>query len=153
MAGILSGQTNRIEMSKKMRYEKTKKSGFHHVCLRVPDLKKTTDFYIYALDATLVAEWGTSGHDDHAYILDLGVGDYLEIFQSAQTFDIGSWQHVAVWTDNIDVSFKRALAYGAKVIAEPAQSDIPTRSGQIVKMKYGFIRAPGGEIVEFIEDR
>jgi len=135
-----------------MGYAKNKSRGIHHVCLRVPDLKKTADFYIYALDAQLVAEWGADGQDDHAYILDLGTGDYLEIFQSSQYFDIGSWQHVAVWTDNIEVSFKRALAYGAAVVAEPNQSNIPTRCGQVVKMKYGFVRAPGGEIVEFIED-
>ncbi|MDR1530900.1 MAG: VOC family protein [Clostridiales bacterium] len=135
-----------------MAYERKKKKGIHHVCLRVPDLKKTADFYIYALDAQLVCEWGRDGTEDHAYILDLGTGDFLEIFETRQDFDIGRWQHVAVWTDNIEVSFKRALAYGGTAVSQPAHSEIPTRSGQIVKMNYGFIRAPGGEIVEFIED-
>jgi len=134
-----------------MRYMKHKNQGIHHACLRVPDLKRTADFYIYALDAQLVAEWGTDGADDHAYILDLGTGDYLEIFESQEDLNIGRWQHLAVWTDNIQVSFQRAIAYGATTMAEPAQSSIPTRSGQTVKMKYGFVRAPGGEVVEFIE--
>jgi catechol 2,3-dioxygenase-like lactoylglutathione lyase family enzyme len=135
-----------------MAYERKKKKGIHHVCLRVPDLKKTADFYIYALDAELVCEWGKDGADDHAYILDLGAGDFLEIFGSSQNFDIGRWQHVAVWTNDIKNSFKRALAYGASVVQEPGESHIPTRDGSIVDMAFGFVRAPGGEIVEFIQD-
>lgn len=135
-----------------MAYARHKQKGIHHVCLRVPDLKKTADFYIYALDAKLVCEWGEDGKEDHAYILDLGEGDFLEIFESKTHFDIGSWQHVAVWTDDIDVSFARAKAYGGVEMNAPAQSEIPTRSGQVVKMKYGFVRAPGGEVVEFIQD-
>ena len=136
-----------------MPYEKRKKKGIHHVCLRVPDLKKTSDFYIYALDAELVCEWGSDGEEDHAYILELGSGDFLEIFGSKRHFeDVGRWQHVAVWTDNIEVSVKRALAYGGSIISEPKRSDIPTRDGSIVRMGYAFVKAPGGEVVEFIQD-
>jgi catechol 2,3-dioxygenase-like lactoylglutathione lyase family enzyme len=135
-----------------MAYKRKKKKGIHHVCLRVPNLKQTADFYIYALGAELVCEWGKDGTDDHAYILDLGRGDFLEIFGTAENFDIGRWQHVAVWTDDIENSFKCALAYGASVVQKPAESHIPTRDGSIVNMSYGFVRAPGGEIIEFIQD-
>ncbi len=135
-----------------MAYQRRKKKGIHHVCLRVPDLKRTADFYIYALDAELVCEWGPEGADDHAYILDLGCGDFLEIFGSKEHFDVGSWQHVAVWTDDIETSVRRALAYGATEISKPDNSHIPTRDGSIVGMAYAFVKAPGGEVVEFIQD-
>lgn len=133
-------------------YQRNKIKGIHHVCLRVPDLEATAKFYREALDAELVAEWGTEGEEDHAYILDLGTGDYLEIFGSATPYSLGKWQHVAVWTDDMEASCQKALAHGAKECTKPAVSHIPTRSGQIVHIKYGFIEGPGGEVIEFIQD-
>ena len=135
-----------------MAYQRIKQRGIHHVCLRVPDLYRTVKFYQDALDAEIICEWGAQGQEDHAFIMDLGEGDFLEIFPSSESFGIGSWQHVAVWTDNINESFERALQCGATVYARPQRSDIPTRGGQIVRMYYGFVRAPGNEIIEFIQD-
>lgn len=135
-----------------MSYARLKQKGIHHVCLRVPDLYQTAKFYQEALDARLVVEWGKEGKDDHAFILDLGEGDFLEIFGSNEHWEMGCWQHVAVWTDDIAASVARAVAHGATKISDPARSDIPTRSGEIVHMKYAFVQAPGGEMVEFIED-
>ena len=133
-------------------YQKLKQKGIHHVCLRVPDLHKTANFYRNAFDAQLVAEWGAEGKEDHAFILDLGTGDFLEIFGSSEPFSLVKWQHVAIWTDDMEAAYERAVANGATVSTQPAISHIPTRSGQIVHMKYGFLTAPGGEIVELIQD-
>lgn len=133
-------------------YEKLKDKGIAHVCLRVSDLYKTREFYERALDAVVVAEWGSDENEDHAFIMDLGTGDYLEIFGSSKHWETGSWQHVAVWTDDIIASIDKAVAWGAEKIGEPGHSDIPCRSGQTVHMKYGFVKAPGGELIEFIED-
>ncbi|WP_042166720.1 VOC family protein [Paenibacillus gorillae] len=132
-------------------YAKHKQKGIHHVCLRVPNLHVTANFYRNAFDAELVAEWGAEGKEDHAFILDLGTGDYLEIFGSSEPFALGKWQHVAIWTDNIEAAFEKAIASGATVASMPAISRIPTRSGQVVHMKYGFLNAPGGETVELIQ--
>ena len=44
------------------------------------------------------------------------------------------------------------LENGATVATSPAISHIPTRSGQIVHMKFGFLNAPGGEVIELIQD-
>ena len=136
-----------------MAYERRKKRGIHHVCLRVPDLHEAAKFYMEALDAELICEWGPEGEEDHAFILDLGCGDFLEIFGTKEHFeDIGRWQHVAVWTDDIEASYKKALEHGAKEVSKPDRSDIPTRDGSIVRMGYAFVKAPGGELVEFIQD-
>lgn len=133
-------------------YQRLKQKGIHHVCLRIPDLYKARDFYQNAFDATVVCEWGKDGADDHAFIMDLGTGDFLEIFQSQEPFEMGKWQHVAIWTDNMEESYERAVANGARIHTNPAISHIPTRSGQIVHMKFGFLIAPGGEVVELIQD-
>ncbi len=135
-----------------MAWTKDKKKGIHHVCLRVPDLHRTAEFYRQGLGAKLVVEWGKEGGLDHAFILDLGAGDFLEIFASPEDFGTGKWQHVAVLTDDIQASVAKAIAAGAELIQEPRESHIPTRSGEIVGMKFSFIRAPGGETVEFIQN-
>lgn len=133
-------------------YQKLKNKGIHHVCLRCPDLYAARDFYRDAFGAEVVCEWGTDGADDHAFIMDLGTGDFLEIFESKEPFVTGKWQHVAIWSDDIYAAFEKAIACGATVHSLPAVSHIPTRSGQIVHMKYGFLNAPGGETVEIIQD-
>lgn len=122
------------------------------MCLRVFDLEKTKSFYERAFGAKVVCEWGSDENEDHAFIMDLGTGDFLEIFGCSTPFGLGRWQHVAIWTDNMEESFETALAAGATVHSLPAISHIPTREGQIVHMKYGFLNAPGGEIVELIQD-
>ncbi len=134
-------------------YQKLKNKGIHHVCLRVPDLEATRKFYTEAFDATVVCEWGRDENNDHAYIMDLGVGDFLEIFgDSRDTWTMGSWQHVAIWTDDIEAAYERALQAGGKESMRPAVSHIPTREGDLVHMKFAFIDAPGGEVVELIQD-
>jgi len=133
-------------------YERLKQKGIHHVCLRIPNLEETRQFYENVCDARVVCEWGFDEDESHAYIMDLGCGDFLEIFGCTTPYELGKWQHVAVWTDDMEESFRKGLENGAKVHAYPAVSHIPTREGQIVHMKYGFLVAPGGEMVEFIQD-
>ncbi|MFH1567623.1 MAG: hypothetical protein ABIL09_06435, partial [Gemmatimonadota bacterium] len=77
----------------------------------------------------------------------------LEIFGSGKVFDVGSWQHLAVWTDDIEAAVRRALEAGAEPVSPPRDADIPTRSGDTVRLRYSFVRAPGREILEFIQDR
>lgn len=135
-----------------MAYACQKTKGIHHVCLRVPDLLETAKFYQEALGATFVCEWGPDGADDHGILLDLGQGDVLEIFGNRPDLTDGSWQHLAVYTQDIDASYRRAIDCGAKPHQEPRYSEIPTRAGELVKMGYAFVRAPGGELLEFIQD-
>ncbi len=152
-----------------MSYSKLKAKGIHHVCVRVYDLEKAMEFYKNVFDARIVCEWGKDEDEDHAYIMDLGEGDFLEIFNAIPPegykpgegqdeafglrLPVGTWQHLAVWTDNITESIQKAVDNGATPFRmEARRSDIPTRSGEIVHMKCGFVRAPGGELVEFIED-
>lgn len=148
-------------------YDKLKPRGISHVCLRVYDLERTVKFYQDVFGATIVCEWGKDENEDHAIFVDLGTGDYLEIFNalppagydpsaplerpSTPSLPAGTWQHVAIWTDDIEATYRRALECGALGFSKPGHSDIPTRSGATVSMKYGFVRAPGGEYVEFIE--
>ena len=135
-----------------MAYQCKKSRGIHHVCLRVHDLKRVVRFYEEALDASFVCEWGQEGGDSHGVLLDLGEGDVLEIFGNRADLIDGCWQHVAVYTQDINTAYHLALNCGAEPHQEPRYSEIPTRAGELVKMRYAFVRSPGGELVEFIQD-
>lgn len=148
-------------------YDQLKPRGISHVCLRVYDLPRTVKFYQDVFDARIVCEWGKDENEDHAVFVDLGTGDYLEIFNAlppegydpdapverpaSPAMPAGLWQHLAVWTDDIEATYRRAVACGALGFSTPKRSDIPCRDGSTVSMKYGFVRAPGGEYVEFIQ--
>lgn len=136
-----------------MKKYRVKTAGVHHVCLKVPDLYRTVKFYQEAIDAKIIVEWGKEGTEDHAFIMDFGSGDFFEIFESQKHFDEGQWQHVAVCSTDIKKSYQRAIDAGAKGLLEPSDSDIPTRQGHMVKMSYAYVRAPGGELLEFVQDR
>ena len=133
-------------------YRKLKERGIHHICLRIPNLEEAADFYLKTFGGEIICEWGNDENDDHSYTIDLGTGDFLEIYGSSTPYGLGKWQHVAIWVDNADEAFAKALANGAKVDSYPSVSHIPCRDGQIVHMKSGFLVAPGGEIVEVVED-
>jgi catechol 2,3-dioxygenase-like lactoylglutathione lyase family enzyme len=133
-------------------YTTTKRTGIHHVCLKTADLARTVAFYIDGLGARFVVEWGTDGGNDHAVLVDLGDGDFLEIFESPDSFPEGIWQHVAIRTEDIEASLLKAEATGGTRRGQPLNADIPARSGEIVRMRFCFVEAPGGEMIEFIQD-
>jgi catechol 2,3-dioxygenase-like lactoylglutathione lyase family enzyme len=134
-------------------YTTTKRKGIHHVCLKTADLARTVAFYMEGLGARFVVEWGKDGGSDHAVLVDLGDGDFLEIFESPESFPEGRWQHVAVRTEDIEQSVRRAELAGGIPRGQPRDADIPARSGEIIRMRFCFVDAPGGESIEFIEDR
>ena len=133
-------------------YQKLKNRGIHHACLRIPNLEETKEFYKNTFDAQVVCEWGTDENEDHAFIMDLGVGDFLEIFGCSTLFETGKWQQVAIVTDNIEETFERALANGAKPHVYPDTAHIPCADGSTASMKYALVYAPGGELIEMIQD-
>lgn len=134
-------------------YTTNKKVGIHHVCLKTNDIKRSVQFYMEGLGARFVVEWGKDGAEDHAVLVDLADGDFLEIFETKQIFGEGKWQHLAVRTPDVDESVRRAVAAGARQLGEPRNSDIPARSGETVRLRFCYVEAPGGELVEFIQDR
>jgi catechol 2,3-dioxygenase-like lactoylglutathione lyase family enzyme len=134
-------------------YTTNKKLGIHHICLKTPDLARTVKFYMEGLDARFVVEWGKDGASDHAILVDLGDGDFLEIFESSEDFGEGKWQHVALRTEDIEESVRKAVEAGGVARFAPQDADIHARSGEIVRMRFCFVDAPGGEVIEFIQDK
>ena len=59
--------------------------------------------------------------------------------------------HFALRTGDCDAALKRAQAAGATVTVAPKDAKIPSRTGA-VSVRIAFIRAPGGEVIEFFQD-
>lgn len=136
-----------------MSYRCKKTKGLHHVCLRVADPVATKAFYQAALGAEVAAERGDIGQNNHGVLLDLGEGDLIEVFKGDAGLPQGIWQHIAVYAADIDASYQLALASGAKPHSAPRYHEILTHRGDLIQMKYAFVWAPGGELLEFIEDK
>lgn len=135
-----------------MSFQWKKSKGIHHVCLRVQDPQRTVRFYQDALNAHIIYEWGPKGTDDHGILLDLGGGDILEVFRSEEVLPSGIWQHVAIFSDDIQASFEKAIRCGAIPYHQPEYAEFIASTGDTIKMRYSFVQAPSGEIIELIEN-
>ncbi|MFD1440049.1 VOC family protein [Lacticaseibacillus hegangensis] len=125
----------------------------NHVCLQTKHFQKSIAFFTQFFDAVPLHEWGTVGKGDHAIILKVGANVTFEVFEDHSDHAAhGIWDHVAFTTDNIKADFKRAEDLGAQVVVKPTFSDIPTFSGEMVKMWFGYLQSPGGEVFEMIQE-
>ena len=122
--------------------------GFHHVAIKVADFDATERFYTEGLGFTVATRWGEG--DGRAVLLDTGDGNYFEIFaggQPATDAPARPIQHVALRSSDVDGAIARARSAGAEVTMEPRDIDIP--SDPPTPVRIAFIRAPGGEVIEF----
>ncbi|HEX2037069.1 MAG TPA: VOC family protein [Chloroflexota bacterium] len=125
--------------------------GFHHVAVRVHDFDAALRFYTEGLGFTERISWGEG--DRRAAMLDVGDGNYLEVFAggSAERKPEGALLHVALRTTDCDAAIARARAAGAEVTVEPKDMVIPSRPHE-TPVRIAFCRGPGGELIEFMQN-
>src|ERR1700753_1138321 len=95
--------------------------GFHHVAIRARDSDASLRFYTQALGFVEKIRWGTDGKQ--AVMLDVGDGNYLEIFSGRnESLPANSAEppilHFAIRTNDTDAAIARARAAGAEVTKE-----------------------------------
>ena len=125
--------------------------GFHHVAIKVYDFEAAVKFYTEALGFTEKIAWGEG--DKRAVMLDVGDGNYLEIFAGG-TRDAkpdGSIIHFALRTDDCDQALERARKAGAQVTMESKSLDIHSKP-HITPVRIAFCKGPGGEVIEFFQN-
>jgi glyoxylase I family protein len=121
--------------------------GFHHVFLRVSDIEKSIKFYTEVLGFVEKTSWGSGA--GKMILLDTGDGNYFELGQGSLT-EGGSYQHVAIRTDNCDKAFEVAKAAGAPITMEPKDVDLP--SNPPIKVRIAFFKGPDGEVIELFQN-
>ena len=124
--------------------------GFHHVAIRVKDFDETVRFYRDGLGLKERLAWGEG--DERAMLLDAGNGNCIEVFAGGQEAPAeGPIVHMSLLTEDCDAVLKRAEDAGATVTVPAKSVDIPAETGP-VPVRIAFIRAPGGEVIEFYQN-
>jgi len=125
--------------------------GFHHVAIRVFDFDATLKFYTEGLGFPRRYGWGEG--DKRAAMLDMGDGNYLEVFAGGkapvaeQTSPI---EHFAIRVPDVDAAYSKAMAAGATSHMEPKTLDL--NGDYSVPVKIAFVRGLDGELFEFFEN-
>ncbi len=125
--------------------------GFHHVAIRVVDFEASEAFY-RALGFEPVRTWGES--PKRAAMLDGGDRTVIEIFEggSPDSPSEGRIIHFALRAADCDAAHALALKAGAVETMAPKDVTIPSRP-QPFSVRISFVKAPGGEIIEFFTEK
>lgn len=122
--------------------------GFHHVAVRVKDFDGVVRFYKEGLGLKEKIAWGEG--NGRAIMLDAGNGNCVEVFAGGKDQPEGQLVHMALRTDDVEALVQRAVAAGAIVTVPVKSVNIPTSTGP-VPVRIAFVKAPGGEVIEFFQ--
>lgn len=130
-----------------------KGSGFHHIAFRTPDWDGAIKFWCDGLGFVPRLHWGEA--PNRAAMLDLGDGNYFEVFEREATHNENreeresSAMHFCLRTDDCEDALQKAIAAGAEVTLKTTEVDFEGQMNPPAKI--AFVKAPGGVIVEFFE--
>jgi catechol 2,3-dioxygenase-like lactoylglutathione lyase family enzyme len=114
--------------------------GINHLHVKTRDPKKTMQFYVENLGATVIAEMPDGSYRLKLAGLQLNVTGIIGSQKREQHYGL---EHVAVDTDDYPGTIARFRENGAKVLEELP----PNANGRRV----GFVEAPDGAQIEIIE--
>ena len=113
--------------------------GINHVHVKTRDPKRTMEFYMANLGATLIADLGPRGVRLNLHGLQLNITPIIDSQTREQHYGL---EHIAVDTDDYPGTIARFRAHGVRVLEE-----LPPTNGRRV----GFLEGPDGTQVEVIE--
>ena len=124
--------------------------GVHHIALKSTDFDKSIEFY-KALGMKEKVSWGEG--DGRAAMLDLGDGNYLELFADGEKGDNTDkrFYHLALRADDVDEAFAIALSAGATP-QTPPMTVSPEGASTLLSMRIAFVQGPDGEVIEFFKE-
>jgi len=125
--------------------------GFHHVAIRATDFEATVRFYEEGLGCVRRFGWGEG--ETRAALMDVGDGNYVEIFAGRSEGEIpeGGIIHFALRTEDADAAFAKAVAAGATPVIEPKDAS-PAHADHPITFRVAFVRGLAGETIEFFQN-
>jgi glyoxylase I family protein len=135
--------------------------GFHHIAIRAYDFDATLKFYIEGFGFRRAHGWGkddraNGGRDSRAALLDVGDGNYLEVFANREgdpnePIPEGGLLHFALRTTDTAAALERARQAGATVTME-TKTVTPDNSDRPYAFCIAFVRGLNGEVIEFFQN-
>ena len=124
-----------------------KRTGIHHVALRVQDMDKTVEFYT-KIGCSVIRSWGEG--NSKGVMMDLGGGNILEMFAGGvnDSEQKPRYEHLALKSDDVDADFAEALAAGAAPQIEPKDAML----GGVMLIRIAFVVGPNQEVIEFFKE-
>lgn len=124
--------------------------GIHHAAIKydgTEQFKEALHFYHDLLGLPILRTWGKDG--SAAAMLDTGNG-ILELFAACDTPGPGTFAHVALATDDVELCINTARLSGYEIIREPFHFSFPVQPAYHAHI--AFCKGPGGEILEFFNE-
>ena len=130
-----------------MANEVIKNLGFHHVALRCKDIEKSLSMYT-ALGMTEKVRWGEG--ENLIVMLDIGNGDIIELFADGgdKYAEEGKWQHFAMYCDDPEAAFNKALEAGFTPLTYPKTVPLDSKPEKM-SITVAFVKGNDNEQVEF----
>ena len=113
--------------------------GTHHVHVKTRDPKRTMQFYVENLGATVIADLGARGYRVNLHGLTLNITGLIDTQHREQHYGI---EHIAIDTDELDTLVKKLAEKGIHILEQTVVS-----GGRRVC----FFEGPDGVQLEFIE--
>lgn len=111
----------------------------NHLHLKSEDPKKTAQFYVDNLGATIVAEIGTRGYRLNLHGLTINLTTFVEDQSREQAYGI---EHLAIETDDMAGVVQQFTSSGGRVLEEMVSSS---------DRKVCFVEGPDGVQLELLE--
>jgi glyoxylase I family protein len=105
--------------------KKLSQSGYHHMALRAKNYERSLQFYTEGLGFPIAHHWGEAA--SRIALLDLGDGNYLELFASAEDFEPASGNqffHLALRSTDVDGDIEVVRALGCPITVEPKSVEV-----------------------------
>ncbi|MEM9622002.1 MAG: VOC family protein [Pseudomonadota bacterium] len=143
----------------------------HHVCLFVPDIAASVEFYTSGLDLTVreefddiigVRQTGRFPFGVPSVFLEAGAGRYIELHPAGdgEMMPPGfPMNHLALGVHDVDQAYAKALTAGAtpfgfELPSEPwdgAPIDVVMSGERPETMRMAFLQGPSGELIELYQ--
>ena len=126
--------------------------GFHHIAIQVKDFEKEVAFFRDGLGMKPYAKWngGPDGKKE-IMLLEIGNGGMVEVFSlgSDEPAVNNRFIHFALHVDDVTDAYNKAIAAGAESVMAPFVKPLDSAPVKLT-LNCAFVRAPGGEEIEFI---
>jgi catechol 2,3-dioxygenase-like lactoylglutathione lyase family enzyme len=127
---------------------------FHHLAVRVSDIRASERFYVSVLGGTVITlieeDADSSGR---ASLVKFGDGTYLELFpEGVGAAPPGAAPlgpiHFAYGVDDVDAAYARAIECGATDLISPQTIELPLYPGRGIRN--AFVLDLNGDVCEFV---